>query len=205
MRSGKSTLISTILRLQDLTAGIIKIDSLDLTHLSRSAIRQQVTSVTQDPLYLSGTLRFNTDPFGLCTDYQIISALTKVDLWHLLIERGGLDADLLPNTLSKGQFQLIALARALLRKSKLVLMDEATSSIDDETARKIDMIVEKELQGSTILTVAHGKETILNAEVVIVMEQGEIVENGNPKRLMEKDRSKLRALLNTSDKAGTNL
>jgi len=119
-----------------------------------------------------GTLRFNTDPFGLCTDTQIISALTKVDLWSLLGERGGLDAELLSDTLSKGQLQLLALARTLLRKSKLVLMDEATSNIDSETARKIDGILKEEFRDSTILTVAHRRETILNAEIVVVIELG---------------------------------
>ena len=147
-----------------------------------------------------GTLRFNTDPFGLCTDTQIISALTKVDLWSLLSERGGLDAELLSDTLSKGQLQLLALARTLLRKSKLVLMDEATSNIDSETARKIDEILKEEFRDSTILTVAHRRETILNADIVVVIELGEIVEVGEPERLMGNERSKLRTLL--EDKRG---
>lgn len=113
----------------------------------------------------------------------------------MLSERGGLDTELLPDGLSKGQFQLLALSRALLQKRKLVLMDEATSSIDVETARKITDMVETEFQGSTILTVAHRKETILGAEVVVVMEQGEVVEMGDPRVLMGKEGSRLSALL----------
>ncbi|KAL5325572.1 hypothetical protein ACEPPN_006700 [Leptodophora sp. 'Broadleaf-Isolate-01'] len=85
--------------------------------------------------------------------------------------------------------------KALLQKRKLVLMDEATSSIDVETARKITDMVETEFQGSTILTVAHRKETILGAEVVVVMEQGEVVEMGDPRVLMGKEGSRLSALL----------
>ncbi|KAH6718249.1 P-loop containing nucleoside triphosphate hydrolase protein [Leptodontidium sp. MPI-SDFR-AT-0119] len=158
----------------------IKIDSLDISQLQRTSIRQQITSIPQDALYVPGTLRFNTDPF---------------DLWQVLSERGGLDTELLPDGLSKGQFQLLALARALLQKRKLVLMDEATSSIDVETARKITDMVETEFQGSTILTVAHRKETILGAEVVVVMEQGEVVEMGDPRVLMGKEGSRLSALL----------
>ncbi|KAH9213300.1 P-loop containing nucleoside triphosphate hydrolase protein [Leptodontidium sp. 2 PMI_412] len=179
----------------DLTHRTIKIDSLDIPQLQRTSIRQQITSIPQDALYVPGTLRFNTDPFGLSTDSQIVSALTKVDLWQVLSERGGLDTELLPDGLSKGQFQLLALARALLQKRKLVLMDEATSSIDVETARKITDMVETEFQGSTILTVAHRKETILGAGVVVVMEQGEVVEMGDPRVLMGKEGSRLSALL----------
>lgn len=201
-RSGKSTLLSTLLRLQDLASGTIKLDSLDLSHLPRSTIRQLITSIPQDPIQINGTLRFNTDPFGLCTDTQIISALKKVDLWSLLDERGGLDAELLPDTLSKGQLQLLALARTLLRRSKLVLMDEATSNIDSETARRIDGILREEFRNSTILTVAHRRETILSADVVVVMELGEIVEVGEPENLMGSEGSRLRALLEDKNGVG---
>lgn len=158
-------------------------------------MRQQISSIPQDALYVPGTVRFNTDPFGLIDDIHIISALTKVNLWHLLDKRGGLDSKLLSDSLSKGQFQLLALARALLQGSKLILMDEATSSIDLETAEEINIMMETEFKGCTILMVAHRKETILGAEIVVVMEQGEIVETGEPKVLMAKENSKLRALL----------
>jgi ATP-binding cassette, subfamily C (CFTR/MRP), member 1 len=204
-RSGKSTLLSTVVRLQDLTTGTIKLDSLDLSLLQRSKIRQQITSIPQDPLQITGTLRFNADPFGLCTDTQIISALTKVDLWSLLNERGGLDAELLPDTLSKGQLQLLALARTLLRKSKLVLMDEATSNIDSETAWKINEILKEEFRDATILTVAHKQETILSAQIVVLMELGEIVEVGSPEGLMGSKGSKLRALLEEEKEVGAGI
>lgn len=185
--------------MQDLTQGMIKIDSLDITTIQRTAIRKQISSIPQDAFHAPGTFRFNTDLYGLSFDDQIIDALSKVDLWHLVLERGGLDTEMLPDTLSKGQFQLLALARAMLQKRKLVLMDEATSSVDLDTAQKINIMIKTEFADSTILMVAHRKGTILGADIVVVMEQGEIVETGDPNVLMEKEGSKLRLLLQTDE------
>jgi ATP-binding cassette subfamily C (CFTR/MRP) protein 1 len=89
-----------------------------------------------------------------------------------------------------------------LRRSKLVLMDEATSNIDSETARRIDGILREEFRNSTILTVAHRRETILSADVVVVMELGEIVEVGEPENLMRSEGSRLRALLEDKNGVG---
>lgn len=172
--------------------------------------------VPQDPLHLIGTVRFNVDPCGrsvaatrtstTTSDYDdgnddtIISALEKVGLWTTLLERGGLDAELCANTLSKGQQQLLGLARALFQKetrgARIVLLDEATSSADAETNRVVNETLRGEFKGCTVVMVAHRRETILGADVVVVMEKGAVVEAGAPGVLMKAVGSKLRGLLN---------
>lgn len=215
MTSGKSTLLFSILRTVEPASGSIRIDSLDHSRISHSALRKHFVVVPQDPLHLIGTVRFNIDPFGRSgaatrtsittfdydndNDDAIISALEKVGLWTTLLERGGLDAELCADTLSKGQQQLLGLARALFQKetrgAKIVLLDEATSSADAETSRVVNETLKREFEGCTVVMIAHRRETILSADVVVVMEKGAVVEIGEPKGLMEDVGSKLRGLL----------
>ena len=182
--SGKSTLLSTILRLADLTAGTIQIDSVDLSTLDRTSLRQHLTTIPQTPLHIPGTLRQNLDPFSTLPDQCLTSALKKVRLWTTLKARGGLGADLHPEELSQGQQQLLALARAILNKRKVVLLDEATSSVDIETERIMRDVLSRDFKECTVLTVAHRRETILDSDIVVVLEAGRVVESGEPGMLM---------------------
>lgn len=148
----------------------------------------------QDPPHLNGTVRLNADPFGNNQDNDIIDALTKVCLWKVLAERGGLDADLHPGSLSKGERQLLALARALLQKSTILLLDEGTSSVDGETDRILQGVIRTEFESCTVVTVAHRLETILDSDVIAVMDDGRVVEFGNPQELIQRSDSALRRL-----------
>lgn len=190
--SGKSTLVSTILRMLEISSGTITIDTLDISTLPRSAIRQRLITVPQHALVIPGTVRLNIDPFGNRSDEDIVVALKKVHLWSVLHERGGLDADFQLESLSKGQQQQIALARAILQKSAVVLLDEVTSSIDADTDGVLRAIVKEKFKDCTVIT--HRPETILEADVVAVLDGGELVELGVPQQLMKVD-SRLKRLL----------
>lgn len=148
----------------------------------------------QDPLHLTGSLRFNTDPLGKSTNEAIITALSKVGLWSVLVERGGLDAELHLDSLSKGQQQLLALARAMLYKSTILLLDEATSSVDGKTDQVLQGVIRDEFEDCTVVTVAHRLETIMDSDIVVVMDAGEIREVGNPEELMKLQDSAFRKL-----------
>ncbi|MCJ1311333.1 hypothetical protein MMC25_005004 [Agyrium rufum] len=192
--SGKSSLLSAILRLIEISSGSISIDSVDLASIPRTIIRSRLNALPQDALQLSGTVRFNVDPFGRNSDADIVTALNKVSLWSILAERGGLAADLQLNSLSKGQQQLLALARALLHKSKVLLLDEATSSVDEDTDRTMQGVIRAEFRDCTVITVAHRLDTIMDSDLIIMMEGGKVVEIGNPTELMEKEDSDLKKL-----------
>lgn len=201
--SGKSTLISALLRLLDISSGTMKIDSLDLATLPRTSIRERLIVIPQDALHITGSIRLNADPFSQNLDTEIINVLTKVHLWSVLSERGGLDAELPHDSLSKGQQQLLALARALLqkrdRKGGVVLLDEATSSIDVETEMLLKDVIKEEFKDFTVVTIAHRPSTILDMDVVVVMAEGRIVEVGSPGVLMEKKDSALWGLVGTKE------
>ncbi|KAJ9315863.1 hypothetical protein DTO271D3_3841 [Paecilomyces variotii] len=189
--SGKSTLLSILLRLlQDIKTGTILIDDIDIITIPRDLLRSRLIAIPQDPFILPGSIRFNADPMGTATDEEIISALTKVHLSKLLESRGGggLDADLTEQTLSHGEQQLFALSRAILRRGKggagrILILDEATSSMDVETDRLIQEVIRTEFSGYTILCVAHRMETIRDSDKIAVLDEGRLVRFGPPEEL----------------------
>ena len=196
--SGKSTLLASLLRIVDHSDGHMTIDSVNIATIPRTVLRRRLISVPQDTLHLPGTVRLNADPLGVNSDSAIITALGKVGLWPILEARGGLDEDIQADALSKGQQQLFALARAMLQRqaqgTKVVLMDEATSSMDGETERVVRQTLRDEFQGCTVLCVAHRLETILDMDVVLVMDGGRAVEIGPPRELMAKEGGALRKM-----------
>ncbi|KAJ9195019.1 hypothetical protein DTO164E3_7003 [Paecilomyces variotii] len=187
--SGKSTLLSILLRLQDIKTGTILIDDIDIVTIPRNLLRSRLIAIPQDPFILPGSIRFNADPMGTATDEEIISALTKVHLSKLLESRsGGLDADLTEQTLSHGEQQLFALSRAILRRGKggagrILILDEATSSMDVETDRLIQEVIRTEFSGYTILCVAHRMETIRDSDKIALLDGGRLVRFGPPDEL----------------------
>lgn len=187
--SGKSSLILTLFRMLELNSGTIFIDGLDLSTIPRHYVRRNLNAIPQDPYFVAGSIRLNLDPFSTNTDALILTALRKVKLLNTIIANGGLDGELDPETMSHGQRQLFCLARAILRKSKIVVLDEATSSVDRETDKLMQEIIRQEFKDCTIIAVAHRLETILDFDRIAVLDRGDLVECDSPKNLLAKDSS----------------
>ena len=185
--SGKSSLLSTLLRILDLDSGKLLIDGVDLEIVPRNVVRSRIIAIPQDPFILNGSVRLNVDITETVTDNLIINALTKVRLWDVLEPRGGLDVDMNKQPLSQGQQQLFCLARAMLRTgSKILVLDEATSSTDIETDRFMHQLIRAEFAEHTIITVAHRLETIKDSDKIAVLEKGHLVEFGSPEELLSR-------------------
>lgn len=151
-----------------------------------TAIRTRMTAIPQDPFVLSASVRINADPNGEASDDAIISVLRKVELWDTIQTRGGLDTQMKTQPLSQGQQQLFCLARAMLRKSRILILDEATSNVDGETDALMQKIIREVFAEHTIVTVAHRLNTILDSDMVAVLHEGKLVEFGPPGELLRR-------------------
>ena len=180
--SGKSSLISLVPRLFDVTAGAIEIDGHDLRGVTLASLRDSIAAVSQDPLLFDETVRVN---IGLgrpgATDAEIEAAAKAAAAHDFILqlpdgydtrvgERGG--------RLSGGQRQRIAIARAILRDAPILILDEATSALDSESERAVQEALDHLARGRTSLVIAHRLSTIRDADLILVMDQGRIVEQG---------------------------
>lgn len=185
--SGKSSLIMTLLRLLELSPeSSILIDGMDITKVSRQTIRAGINAIPQDAFIMKGTIRLNASPLQKHSDAEIIDALSKVRLWSLIESKGGLDVDLDTESFSPGQKQLFCLARALLRKGKIVVMDEVSSSIDLATDKLIQEVIRWEFERATIISIAHRLDSILDFDRIAVLRDGQLVEFDNPQVLLNR-------------------
>jgi len=125
--SGKSSLVLSLLGMIDLGTGSVTIDGIDTSTIPRDELRSKIVAVPQEAPIFSDTVRLNADPSGTCQDEEIIEVLRRVCLWDKIEPRGGLDAEIDENFLSQGQGQLLAIARAMLRRSRVLILDEVTS------------------------------------------------------------------------------
>ncbi|GES61683.1 ABC transporter [Aspergillus terreus] len=182
--SGKSSLLSALFRIIELQSGSITIDGIDLNNVSRQEVRSRLIAIPQDPFLLPGTVRFNASPADTVADEEIIKALEKVGLWEHVQTRGGLDIDIDALALSHGQQQLFCLARAMLRSSTILILDEATSNVDGGTDEVMQRVIREEFANKTIITVAHRLRTILDSDFVVVLGHGCILEAGHPGGLL---------------------
>ncbi|KAI9018109.1 P-loop containing nucleoside triphosphate hydrolase protein [Phycomyces nitens] len=196
--SGKSTLALSFFRFVEASKGSIVIDNVDIKYIGTEDLRGNLTIIPQDPTLFSGSIRSNMDPFDQFTDDMIFTALRRV---HLLpsdsdddSEVVGVNANVFKDldtpvseggkNFSQGQRQLLCLARALLKRTKIVLMDEATASVDFKTDKAIQKTIATEFADSTIICIAHRLHTVIEYDRILVLDQGQISEFDSPLELI---------------------
>ena len=191
--AGKSSLALALFRFLHVRAGSIHIDGVDTADVPVSILRSRLAIIPQDPVLFLGTVRSNLDPFNACDDTELLDALRRVRLsasppaqeitLNTPIAGSGLN-------LSQGQRQLLCLARAIVRRPKLLILDEATSAVDGPTDKLIQGSIKSEFAHSTLLVIAHRLSTIADFDKILVMEDGCAVEFGRPKDLLLKTEGK---------------
>lgn len=188
--SGKTTTVNLLMRFYDMNSGKIKIDGVDITKMKRSEVREQFDMVLQDAWLFEDTVRNNlVYNQKHVTDEQIKAATKAVGLDHFI--------ETLPNgyetvlndavSLSVGQKQLLTIARALIRNAPMLILDEATSSVDTRTEEQIQQAMDILMKNRTSFVIAHRLSTIKNADLILVVKDGEIIERGTHDELMAKD------------------
>eukprot|EP00814_Leptocylindrus_danicus_P003411 CAMPEP_0116018752 /NCGR_PEP_ID=MMETSP0321-20121206/8831_1 /TAXON_ID=163516 /ORGANISM="Leptocylindrus danicus var. danicus, Strain B650" /LENGTH=501 /DNA_ID=CAMNT_0003489197 /DNA_START=74 /DNA_END=1576 /DNA_ORIENTATION=- len=186
--SGKSTLIQALFRLLETEEGIVRVDGVDISTLGLLKVRTGMSVIPQSPVLFSGcTVRENLDPFGKYDDTAITNALADVQMTEVIrelpseldsvISEGG-------SNFSVGQRQLLCLARAILRKSKVLVLDEPTANVDNRTDQLLQGAVAKTFEGSTIIAVAHRLDTIIEYDRILVLGDGKVLEFGTPVELL---------------------
>ena len=188
--SGKSSLMIALFRIEELAGGKVIIDDIDISTVPLKTLRSRLGIIPQDPVLFSASLRFNLDPFDEHTDTELWDVLQAVSMKEKV---QSLDKALLEEVteggenFSAGQRQLICIARALLRHPKILVLDEATASIDNETDALIQVMVREQFKDTSVLTIAHRLHTIIDADRIMVLEKGRLAEFGSPDELLKKD------------------
>ncbi|TDZ58384.1 ABC transporter atnG [Colletotrichum trifolii] len=182
--SGKSSLVLCLLRMMDVGSGTITIDGVDISTLPHEIVRSKLVAVPQESYVFDGTVRLNVDPSGIVPDSEVTAALERVQLWDKVKERGGLDAIIDDKFFSQGEAQLLVFARAMLRKSKVLILDEITSSLNDDASRVVDEVLRSWFQDWTIIAIVHKLESILDFDKVVVVDAGVVAEYGRPRELL---------------------
>eukprot|EP00944_MAST-04C_sp_MAST-4C-sp1_P015843 g15843.t1 len=189
--SGKSSMIVSLLRLVELDNGSITIDGVDISKIGLSDLRSNLSLIPQEPVLFSGDVRHNLDPFDDCDDDAVWQALRNVGLDDFVKTLGnGLQSAVAEQGLnfSAGQRQLICVARALLRGNKIIIMDEATASVDSETDQKLQRMIRTAFAECTVICIAHRLDTILDSDKICVLGDGNVLEFDSPENLL-KDKS----------------
>lgn len=196
---GKSTLMMTLYRIVEPTSGRVVIDGVDTSAIGLADLRSRLSLVPQDPVIFSGTIRSNLDPFGQApSDHAVWEALRRAGMGAYVRELGqGLDSPLQEGgaNLSVGQRQLLCMARALLRASKILVLDEATSNVDNATDALIQQTVRVAFKNCTVLTIAHRLHTILDSDRILLLDSGEVDEFDSPLTLLQTPGSAFRAMV----------
>nr|POE55389.1 abc transporter c family member 8 [Quercus suber] len=190
--SGKTTLISALFRLVEPASGKILVDGLDICTIGLKDLRMKLSIIPQEPTLFKGSVRTNLDPLGLYFDDEIWKALEKCQLKATISS--------LPNLLdssvsdegenwSAGQRQLFCLGTVLLKRNKILVLDEATASIDSATDAILQRIIRQEFSECTVITVAHRVPTVIDSDMVMVLSYGKLVEYDKPSKLLETNSS----------------
>lgn len=188
--AGKSSLISTLLRMTELETGKIMIDGIDIRTLGLADLRSKIGVIPQDPVLFQGTIRYNLDPFNEYDDNIIWQTLETTNLKDKVSQEGkklemAVEAD--GENFSVGEKQLICLARALLRRNRILLLDEATASVDMKTDRLIQNTIRTAFTSSTVLTIAHRLSSVMDYDKILVLDKGEVKEWGSPEEVLGLD------------------
>jgi ATP-binding cassette, subfamily C (CFTR/MRP), member 4 len=197
--AGKSSIINALFRLSYID-GRILIDGIDSGEINLESLRSKISIIPQNPVLFSSSIRYNLDPFGSYSDEQIWSALEIVELksavngLHFMVTEGG-------SNFSVGQRQLLCLARAILRNNKILLLDEATANIDQQTDALIQNTIREKFAHCTVLTIAHRLHTVMDSDMILVMENGYATEYDIPYKLLQQPFGIFRDLVNNLDMA----
>ena len=188
--AGKSSVVAAMCQMPNAN-GQIMIDGVDISSINVRSARVALAVISQNPFLFNGTLRDNLDPESVYSDEEVWYVLKEVRLINLLQERN-LTCDQLHlpvtgngNNFSVGERQLLCLARVLLRDAKIVILDEATASVDFNTDQILQHVIRSELQGRTVLTIAHRVETVLDYDRILVIDGGKVVEFDTPQSLLK--------------------
>ncbi|KMT10477.1 hypothetical protein BVRB_5g116010 [Beta vulgaris subsp. vulgaris] len=196
--SGKSTLIQALFRIVEPTAGQIVIDGIDISSIGLEDLRSRLSIIPQDPTMFQGTLRSNLDPLEQYTDEQIWDTLDKCQLGDQVrkMERK-LDSNVHENgeNWSMGQKQLVCLGRVLLKKSKVLILDEATASVDTTTDNLIQITLKRHFHGCTLITIAHRMTSVLDSDMVLLLSHGVVQEYDSPTTLLQNKSSSFSQLV----------
>ncbi|OAY67407.1 ABC transporter C family member 5-like [Ananas comosus] len=191
--SGKSTLIQALFRLIEPSSGKIIIDNIDISTIGLHDLRSRLSIIPQDPTLFEGTIRGNLDPLEERSDYEVWQALDKCQLGDVIRQKEEkLDSPVLENgeNWSVGQRQLVSVGRALLKQARILVLDEATASVDTATDNLIQKIIRSEFKDCTVCTIAHRIPTVIDSDLVLVLSDGRVAEFDSPMRLLE-DRSSM--------------
>uniref|UniRef100_A0A182K6M9 ABC transporter domain-containing protein n=1 Tax=Anopheles christyi TaxID=43041 RepID=A0A182K6M9_9DIPT len=188
--AGKSSIIQALFRLTPLYAGdgIIEIDGINIGSVPLRRCRGLISIIPQDPVIFSGSLRSNLDPFDRLADEELWKALEQVELKSTVAAfAGGLNTNMSEGgtNMSAGQRQLICLARAILKGSKILILDEATANVDHRTDELIQRTIRTQFANCTVLTIAHRLHTVMDYDRVLVMDAGQMVEFDSPQKLLQ--------------------
>lgn len=186
--AGKSTLFLTLFRILELDSGSCSIDGVDISTLDLTFLRSKISIIPQVPVLFNGTLRSNLDPYNDHSDEELLEVLEQANLGPYVRSQGrGLKLDVAAggSNFSAGQRQLLCLARALLRRAKILILDEATAAIDVATDELIQATIKKSFAHCTLLAIAHRLNTIIESDKILVLDFGKLKEFGTPKELLD--------------------
>lgn len=199
--AGKSSLILCLFRIMELYEGSICIDDIDISKIHLSTLRTRLSIIPQSPILFPGSIRTNLDPFDNYSDVEIWNVLEKVKMKEYISnQKDKLETSIIEwgDNFSTGQRQLLCLARAILRNTSILVLDEATASVDPETDKLIQTTIREEFKNCTVLTIAHRLSSIVDSDRILVLEKGNIKELGKPEILLKDPNSSFTKMLNSS-------
>nr|XP_054769963.1 ATP-binding cassette sub-family C member 4-like isoform X1 [Lytechinus pictus] len=200
--AGKSSLITSLFRLAE-PMGSLRIDDIQITDLGLHDVRKNISIIPQDPIIFTGSLRRNLDPFGEQTDSMLWSVLEEVQLERAVRENPAkleMEVGEGGSNFSVGQRQLICLARAILKKNRILILDEATANVDPRTDSLIQETIRTKFKNCTVLTIAHRLHTIMDSDRIMVLDAGELVEFDEPYILLQNPNSTFSKLVDQTGK-----